>query len=159
MKRRKEQNKMSKRLPSIEVSEAIPLSRYDESNETWVQFQRPRRWEREQISQIRARSVLEWDTESQGTVRQRDIVPEDVLDSERVALCLVDSNLCSEEGEQLFVPGKSCRQAKKALLPGIKDKFYSAWHDLPDDVAQEIIEKLVEWHPPFNWRNPSLGEA
>lgn len=149
---------MSKRLPSIEISEAIPLTKYDESGETWVQFQRPRRWEREQISQIRARSVLEWDTESQGTVRQRDIVPEDVLDSERVALCLVDSNLCDEEGEQLFVGGKTCRGTKKALSEKAKDGFYSAWHNLPDDVAAEIIEKLVEWHPPFNWRNPKLGE-
>jgi len=150
---------MSKRLPSIEVSEAIPLSKWDETGETWVQFQRPRRWEREQIAQIRAKSVLEWDTEVQGTVRQRDIVPEDVLDSERVALCLVDSNLCGEDGEPLFVPGKSCRATKKMLEPNTKTQFYKAFHSLPDDVATEIIEKLVEWHPPFNWRNPGLGEA
>lgn len=158
MKRRKEQNKMSKRLPGVEISEAIPLMAYDESGETWVQFQRPRRWEREQIAQIRARSVLEWDTDVRGTVRQRDIVPEDVLDSERVGLCLVDSNLCDEEGTQLFVPGKTCRAAKKPLTEKTRDAFYEAWHNLPDDVAQEIIEALVAWHPPFNWRNPGLGE-
>jgi hypothetical protein len=149
---------MAKRLPGIEISEQIPLDGFDPEGKTWVQFQRPRRWEREQLSRLRAQSVLEWTNDEQGTVRQREIVPEPVMDSERVAMCLVDSNLEDSEGNKVFVPAKSCRQARKSLSPKARDRFYEVWGDLPDDVAEEIILKLAEWHPPFDWRNPDRGE-
>jgi len=151
---RKERMMAGKKLPSIEISEPIPLKEYDETGETWVQFQRPRRWEREQLSRLRAQAVLEFDTAERGTVRQRDIVPETVVDSERVAVCLVDANILDEEGKgPVFVPGKTCRQAKKRFPINIKDNFYEAWEQLPDDLCEEIIAALLEFHPPFDWRN------
>lgn len=143
---------MAMKVPAVEI-EQVPLD-----EDTFVTFQRPRRWEREQISRMRAQAVLEW-PEGERIVRQRDIVPEDVLDSERVCLCLVDSNLCDEDGEPIFVPGKSCRQAKKSLTDRAKAGFYEKWHELPDDVAELIIQKLQDWHPPFDWRNPERGEV
>jgi len=150
---RKERMKMAMRVPAIETEQVL----LDE--ETYVTFQRPRRWEREQISRLRAQSALEWDSDDRGTVRQRDLVPETILDSERVCLCLVDSNLADENGEQLFIPGKTCRAAKQDITPKARDGFYKVWYALPDDIAEMIARKLHEWHPPFNWRNPELGEA
>jgi len=146
---------MGKSVPSIEISEQLKLEEFDPSGETWVQFQRPRRFEREQLTRLRAQTVFEWDSDERGTVRQRDMVPETILDSERVALCLVDSNIMDEEGEgPLFVPGKTCRKARKRLPEVVKARFYEVWSELPDDLAEEIISLLHEWHPPFDWRHP-----
>jgi hypothetical protein len=56
------------------------------------------------------------------------------------------------------VPGKTCRQAKRPLNEKVKGGFYEQWYALPDDITEIIIEKMREWHPPFDWRNPERGE-
>jgi len=144
MKRKARSRMTAKRLPDVEISEPLPLKEFDESGETWVQFQRPRRWEREQISQMRAKAILEFDTADQGTVRQRDVIPEDVLDGRRVCVCLVDSSLLDAQGKPVFVPGKTCRAARKMLTNDVEDGFNAQWAELPDNVAQEISRLLAE---------------
>ena len=72
-----------------------------------------------------------------------------------VSLCLVDSNLAWEvDGEEvpIFVPGKNCRESGKLLPDRINNAFRKEWQELDDELCEEIIDKLREWHPPFNWR-------
>lgn len=160
---------MAYRVQDVEISGEIPLLSLDPSGETWVKFLRPRRWETEMLSKYRASTpVLEWDERGQ-TMRQKNLLPEPLMDSERVCLCLVDSNLVWEtkkEGDEteklvpVFLPGKTCRKpgAPGAMSETLRSAFYEAWQKLPDTVAEAIIEALHDWHPPFDWRNPDRGE-
>ena len=153
-------------VEDVEVSGEIQLLALDPSGETYIKFQRPRRWESEALSRYRASTpILEWD-ESGQTMRQKNLLPEPIMDSERVCLCLVDSNLVwKSRGDDklvpIFIPGKTCRKAgsTEPMSNTLKELFYVAWRSLPDQVAEAIIAALHEWHPPFDWRNPGRGEA
>jgi len=153
---------MSKKVVGTVISEHIPLKEWDDSGETYVVFQRPKRWEEEVLDKMQAASELVWSTAEQGTVRQRDRTPLSVIESEMVAMCLVESNLAKAEedgGAVLFVPGKSCRETRKSLSDKAKDGFYASWRELDGEIADEIVNLLREWHPPFDWRAPGRGEA
>jgi hypothetical protein len=151
---------MAKRLPGIIVSDEIPLDAFDETGETWVKFRRPKRWEVEELSKVQAESELMWDLASQGRLVERRLTTMTQVESEMVYLCLVDSNLLDEEGEPVFVPGKSCRMVKGRPKPKVRDAFFQAWGDVDGEVASEIVEKLMAFHPPFNWRSPQqAGES
>jgi hypothetical protein len=148
---------MARQLEDILVSDEIPLTEWDPEGDEWVKFQRPTRLEGEELAEMQARSELVWSTAEQGQVAQRDRTPLAVLESAMVAMCLVDSSL-KRKDEPVFVPGTSCRQVGKMLGQRQRNGFYKAWHSLPDELAEEIIAKLREWHPPFDWRNPEEGE-
>lgn len=150
---------MSKKVVGTVISEHIPLTAWDESGETYVVFQRPKRWEEEVLDTMQAKSELVWSTAEQGQVRQRDRTPLSVIESEMVAMCLVESNLAEEDGTVLFLPGKSCREMRKSLSDKAREGFYKAWKELDGEIADEIVNKLREWHPPFDWRAPGRGEA
>ena len=152
MKRMKEAIKMAKSVSGTVVSEQIPLTEFDDTGNTWVVFQRPKRRESEKLAIMQAQSELIYNTDAQGEVRQRDRIPLTVIESQMVCLCLVESNLSYEDGKQLFIPGQTCRMTKKQVTIKVDDGFNQAWGDLDDDLADEIVDKLREWHPPFNWR-------
>jgi hypothetical protein len=149
---------MARPLEGIVLSEQYELKMWDPNGDSYVQFQRPSRFEAEQIATMQARSELVFNDEAQGEVRQRDRVAIAVLQSEMVALTLVECNIPDEDGNLLFSPGKSCRRPPKRITARQKDAFYEAWHRCDDDLCEEIIEKLKEFHPPFDWGNPDRGE-
>jgi len=151
---------MAKPVSGTVISEKLFLEKFDPDGDTWVRFQRPKRWEQEQIDAMQAQSELIWSSESQGEMRQRDRVPVSVLESEMVCLCLVESNLPHDDEEQslVFVPGTSCRVAQKGLGQKAREGFYKKWHQMDGLVADEIVELLQEWHPPFGWGGDQ-GEA
>jgi hypothetical protein len=155
----REATKMAKGLRGVVISDKLPLKVWDPSGDTYVQFQRPSRFETEQLDLVRARAELVWDTNEVGTVRQKDMTPLSVQESEMVAMCLVGSNLPDEDGDPVFVPGKTCRQPGQAFTERMRNGFFSKWHgsDFPPELAQEIIEVLVEWHPDFDLRSDRGG--
>ena len=150
---------MAKGLSGIVLSERIFLDKWDPDKDTFVVFQRPSRWEMEELDKVYAQVELEFDDEKQGTMIQRNRVPFSVLESKQVSMALVESNIPDEEGNPLFVPGKTCRAARKNMGQRAEEGFYRVWYraDFPPELAQEIVEKLHEWHPPFDWRNPAEG--
>lgn len=148
---------MARQLEDIVVSDEIALTEFDPGGDVWVRFQRPTRLEAESLAEMQARSELVWNTAEQGQVAQRDRTPLAVLESDMVAMCLVGSNL-QRGDEDVFVPGKTCRHQGKALGQMQRKGFYGEWYKLPDELAEEIIAKLREWHPPFDWRSPERGE-
>lgn len=152
---------MARKLGGIILSERIPLKKWDPEGDEYVVFQRPARWEQEQLDAMQARSVLEWTTEEQGTVRQRERTPISILEAEQVCMCLVECSVEDAEGNRLFVPGVTCRASMKPLGQKQREGFYKVWHrpDFDPDLAKEIIELLHEFHPDFDWRNPSRGEG
>jgi hypothetical protein len=137
------------------VSDKLPLKTWDPTGDTWVQFQRPSRFETEQLDMVRARAEIVWNTQEQGTVRQRDMTPLSVQESEMVAMCLVGSNLPDADGDPVFVPGRTCRQSGSPLTDRARTGFFGRWHgsDFPPELAQEIVDVLVEWHPDFDLRS------
>ena len=149
---------MSKKVVTNVISEEIPLKKYDETGKTWVQFQRPKRWEAEQLASTQAQSELIYNTEQRGEVRHRERVPLAIIESQMASMCLVNSNLIDEDDKPLFVPGKTCREARKELTSKIQDGFYKVWHDLDNEICEEIVDLLRSWHTPFNWRAEE-GEA
>lgn len=149
---------MAKALTGIVTSGKLYLEKWDEEKDTYVVFQRPSRREAEMLAAMRAKAELVWNTEEQGTVRQRDGVPLMTQESEMVAMCLVECNLPDEDDKLVFVPGTSCRVQGKPLTGAQKTRFYKNWGDLPDELATEITDKLREFHPPFNFRSSEEGE-
>lgn len=154
---------MAKAVGSVVLSPQIPLNQWDEDGETYVVFQEPRRYEAEQLAHMQAQSVLEWNSDEVGLMRQRDRLPLAAYETAMVAMCLVGSNLTrvdEETGEEspVFVPGKSCRAPRKGLTEKIKLAFEKEWADLPASLAEEVVAKLREWHPPFNWRDLDENE-
>lgn len=149
---------MSKAVVTNVISEEIPLKKFDESGKTWVKFQRPKRWEAEQLAHTQAQSELIYNTEQRGEVRHRERVPLAIIESQMVSMCLVESNLTDEDEKQIFVPGKTCREARKELSERVQKGFYEKWHDLDNEICEEIVDLLRAWHVPFNWRAEE-GEA
>jgi hypothetical protein len=152
MKQRKERLKMAKRLPGIVVSEELPLDKFDETGETFVKFRRPTRWEVEELSKVQADSELTWDLAEKGRLLERRLTTMANLQTEMVFLCLVDSNVLDEEGEPYFKPGKNCRTVKDRPSTKTRDNFNAVWGALDSEVAKEIIDKLLDFHPNFDWR-------
>lgn len=154
---------MAKPIGSVVLSSQIALTDWDEAGETYVIFQEPRRFEAEQLAHMQAQSVLEWNSDEVGLMRQRDRLPLAAYETAMVAMCLVGSNLTrvdEETGEEspVFVPGKTCRAPRKGINSKIEDAFKREWADLPASLAEEIVAKLREWHPPFNWRDNSESD-
>lgn len=151
---------MARKLEGVVLSERLYLKEWDPDGDEYVVFQRPARWEGEQLDTMQARSVLEWDTEEQGTVRQRERTPISILEAEQVALCLVECSVEDKDGNKLFVPGSTCRAPMKGLGQKQREGFYKVWHrpDFDTGLAKEIIKLLHEFHPDFDWRNPDRGE-
>jgi hypothetical protein len=146
---------MAKGLHGVVVSDKIPLTVWDPTGDTFVRFQRPSRFETEQLDMVRARAELVWNATDVGVVRQRDMTPLSVQETEMVAMCLVESNLPDDGGELVFKPGKTCRQSGQAMSERARAGFFSKWHgsDFPPELAQEIVEALIEWHPDFDLRS------
>lgn len=151
---------MARKLDGIVLSEQVPLDRWDPEGDEYVVFQRPARWEEEQLDAMQARSVYEFNTEEQGLVRQRERTPIAQLESEQVCMCMVECSVQDADGTQLFVSGDTCRAPRKKLGSKQRDGFYRVWYrpDFPSELAAEIIEKLHQFHPPFDWRNSDRGE-
>lgn len=153
---------MAKAVEGIVLSERLALTRWDPDGDTYVVFQRPLRFEAEALARMQARSELVFDTEEQGRVTQRERVPLAELETTMVQLCLVESNLpkVTEDGEEVpvFVPGKTCRMARKGLTAKVQNGFLAEWHNLPDELCEEIVQQLQAFHPPFDWRSPERGE-
>ena len=156
---------MAKAIEGVVLSGPIRLEKYDPDGDSYVVFQRPARWEREKLDEMQARVEYEWDSAERGKVRQRNHVPPSRLETQMVAMCLVECNIPAgaghpivKEGALLFVPGQSCRQAHKFLTGSTEEAFKKVWDTLPDDLAEEIIAALMEFHPPFNWKVPQQGE-
>lgn len=146
---------MARVVEGVTQSDHIFLKVWDPDGDTYVVFQRPRRREAELLSEMQAQSVLEWDTDTQGRVRQSERVPLSILESTMVSMCLIDSNLAREVGGeevQVFIPGKSCRAGGKGFPDRVQNAFSKEWRELPDELCEEIVDLLREWHPPFNWR-------
>lgn len=156
---------MAKAVGGVVLSDRIFLEEWDPDKDTYVVFQRPRRYEAEALAQLQARAERVYNTGQTGQVVVRESVPMALVETAQVKLCLVESNLPwgedapGEEGSLVFIPGKSCRVARKGLTERVEQGFEEAWSALDDDVCEEIIKKLQEWHPPFNWWAPSEGEA
>jgi len=149
---------MAKPVVGQIVSDEIKLDIWDEEGDTWVRFVQPGRLEEEVLARMRAKAELVWSTEEQGTVRQRDTVPLMTQESEMVALCLCESNLPNEKGDLIFRSGVNCRTTTKAITGVQKERFYQAWYSLSGPLCEEIVAKLVDWYPPFDFRNPERGE-
>lgn len=145
-------------VPAFEISPELFLT-LDPLGKTFVRFQRPSRREREQLQSIIGRQQIEWTTDT--TYRQKDVVPQSVLDGHRVAMTLVECNLRDRDDEKklLFEPGVSCRAVGQPLTNAIEEEFRARWDLLPDPLAEDLAKLLHEWHPPFDWRHPSRGEA
>lgn len=145
---------MAKALEGVVLSDRIRLDKWDPDGDSYVVFQRPSRWESEQLAAMQAQSELVFDTEQRGEVRQRDRTALAVLESRMVAMTLVECNIPSADtGDLVFIPGQSCRAPRKKLTDRVEKGFYEAWYALPDELSEEIIDKLRDWHPPFNWRS------
>ena len=144
---------MAKGLGGIVLSERLFLKKWDPDEDTYVVFQRPARWESEQIAAMQAKAELVIPDEGRDLIqRERTAVP--VIEAQMVCMCLVECNLPDENGEPVFVPGRTCRAKRKRMTERVQEGFYRAWYrpDFPDDLAEEMIELLRQWHPPFNWR-------
>lgn len=154
--------KMAKVVEGIVLSERLPLKEFDPDGDTYVVFQRPARFESEALARMQARSELIFDTEEQGRVAQRERVSLAELETVMVQLCLVESNLAmlNDKGEEvpIFVPGKTCRAARRPISANVQTGFMNKWQELPDELCEEIISLLRQFHPPFDWRNPGRGE-
>jgi hypothetical protein len=131
------------------------LTKWDPDGDEYVVFQQPSRLEQETIDAMQAQSELVFHTDEQGKVTQRDRVPMSKLESEMVAMCLVESSI-KKDDELVFVPGKTCRLKGKGMGQIQHHGFYKVWHspDFPPELAEEIVEKLFEFYPPFDWRAP-----
>lgn len=150
---------MAKAIGGLVLSERLRLSQYDPEGDSYVVFQRPSRMEAERIASMQAQSVLEWTSEEHGVMRQRERVPIAVLESEMVAMSLVECNVpWTKEGDLVFTPGVSCREQDKPLTERVRGNFYEVWHKLPNDLCENIIAELQRFHPPFDWRKPDRGE-
>jgi len=78
-----------------------------------------------------------------------------------VAMTLIECNITEPDNETpVFVPGKTCRKLNGPFNDRVRTGFYGVWYrpDFPEELAEEIVEKLIAWHPPFDWRNPAEGE-
>lgn len=152
---------MAKAIGGTVLSDVIRLEQWDPDGDSYVMFRRPTRLDAERLAQMQAQSVIEWTEESQRTVRQRERVPWAILFSEMACLCLVECNIPEEEsGPPLFIPGKTCLPPNHTgpIPEKIRQGFYRVWHLLPNELCEEIISKLMDFHPPFDWREPMRGE-
>jgi hypothetical protein len=152
---------MAKGLTGAVLSDKMRLKKWDPDGDAYVVFQRPSRWEAEQLAKMQAQSELVWRTDEQRTVRQRDRTAIAVLESEQVAMCLVECNIPNEEGELLFVPGQTCRAPMKGFGQRQREGFYKVWYQpgFDPDLAEEIVDALHKFHPPFDFRSPDEGEG
>jgi len=140
--------KMAKPLEGIVLSEPIRLEQYDPDGDSYVIFQRPARWEAEKIAELYSQTPIQYEDAGR-KITQMNTTPWAVVDREQVKMCLVECNIPTEDGKLVFKPGASCRAPKGAISDRIEVRFYAAWFSLPDDLAEEIAEKLRKWHPPF----------
>jgi hypothetical protein len=148
---------MARQLEDVVVSGQLFLKTWDPDGDEWVRFQRPSRLEAETLAEMQSRSELVFHTETEGQVSQRDRTPLAVLESEMVAMCLIESSLMKDD-ELVFKPGVTCRAQGKNLGSKQRAGFYRAWHNMNNDLCEEIITLLQDWHPDFDWRNPDRGE-
>lgn len=148
---------MARQLEGVIASDKMFLKKWDPDGDEYVRFQRPTRWEAERIAEMQSRSELVWHTDTEGQVSQRDRTPLAVLESEMVAMCLIECSLMRDD-KLLFQGGTTCRAEGKGLGAKQREGFYKVWYSLPDELCNEIVSLLQEWHPDFNWRNPQLGE-
>jgi len=153
---------MARPVEGVVLSDRIFLEKWDPDKDTWVIFQRPARYEAEALAQLQARAERVYNTEQQGQVILRENTPIAQVESAQVKLCLVESNLAkvNENGDEelIFVPGKTCRSVRKPLTERVEGGFSKEWLNLPDELCEEIISKLQDWHLPFKWWAPAEGE-
>lgn len=139
---------MARPISGIILSEKIPLKEWDPDGDSYVVFRRPTRRETEALAALFMNNPIEWHEDGR-TVRQLTRTSVAVVDREEVKLCMVDCNVPDAKGNPIFKPGKSCRPAGGYLDERIEEKFYEAWGNLPDELAEEIARELRRWHPPF----------
>jgi hypothetical protein len=146
---------MARQLSDVVYSGKLYLNKWDPDGDEYVVFQQPSRLEQETIDAMQAQSELVFNTEERGKVTQRDRMPMSKIESEMVAMCLVECSI-KKGDEPIFVPGRTCREAGKGFGQVQRRGFYKVWHspDFPPELADEIVEKLFEFYPPFDWRSP-----
>ena len=153
---------MARPVEGVVLSDRIFLKEWDPDEDTWVVFQRPARYEAEALAQLQARAERVYNTEQQGQVVLRESTPVAQIESAQVKLCLVESNLSrvEEDGEEkpIFVPGRTCRRARKPLTERVEEGFAREWGSLDNELCEEIILALQDWHLPFKWWAPAEGE-
>lgn len=142
-------------IGEIEISEPIPLLDVDPSGKTFVQFQRPARWETERIVREATGSVeLIF---GEGDTRQRNYTPSNIVDSIRVGVMLIRCDITREK-KPLFVPGKNLRRPRGTFPSNLETEFLKTWWSLPDPICVSIINAMRQWHPPYDWTRPERGE-
>ena len=155
---------MARPVGGVVLSDRIYLEKWDPDKDTWVVFQRPARYEAEALAQLQARAERVYNTENQGQVILRESTPIAQVESAQVKLCLVESNLVwgegglGSDGDPIFVPGKTCRRPRKNLTNTVENGFQQVWDTLDNELCEEIIESLQNWHLPFKWWAPAEGE-
>jgi len=134
-----------------------------------VSFRRPLRAEAMYLTNLQARSALEWDewpTELGSgrpaarptTFRRKDAVPLSEVETHMLGLCLIDSSLVWGDGEKVFVPGENCRTAADRDPDKIMGPFIDTLNELPQNVVEAMIDAMAHWHPEFDLRGRTVDE-
>ncbi len=139
---------MARPIIGIVLSDKIHLTEWDPDGDSYVVFRRPTRRETEALAALFMNNPVQWNEDGR-TVTQLTRTSVAVVDREEVKLCMVECNVPDENGKPLFRPGISCRPPDGYLTETIETKFYRAWGDVPDELAEEIARELRRWHPPF----------
>ena len=139
---------MAKAITGIVLSEKIRLTEWDPDGDSYVVFRRPTRRETEALATLFMNNPIQWDEDGR-TVTQLSRTSVAVVDRECVKACLVECNIPDGNGKLVFKPGFSCRKHDGYVTEEIEGRFYRAWGDLEDGLAEEIARELRRWHPPF----------
>lgn len=150
----------------VEVKVVVP----NEDDYTFtVSFRRPLRAEAMYLTNLQARSALEWDewpTELGSgrpaarptTFRRKDAVPLSEVETHMLGLCLIGSSLEWSDGDPVFVPGQNCRTAADRDPDKIIGPFIDTLNELPQNVVEAMIDAMAHWHPEFDLRGRTVDE-
>jgi len=137
------------------TSGQMRLEKWDPDGDSYVIFQEPRRGEQQEIDTLLASSEITY-ADGGREIKQRDRMPLSVQEEHMVARTLVECNVPEEDSDKpIFYPGKTCRAAGKALTGDVSVAFGKVWRNLPGKLADEIVELMGEFYPPFSWRGTS----
>ena len=156
LKRRKEKYAMALKLPDpTELEQTIKLLDADPTGETWVRIKQATTGEDALLSNLWAKTALEWDDAQQGKVKQYSEVSRAQVQAEAVRLTLLESNMLDHKEKPLFPKiDHAARRDPKQFLP--------RWEKLPMAWSREVYEAVLQVNP--QWRpgreaDEDLGEA